>query len=471
MNPKGEVGEETAAALSASWRIRSRSMRLAGLFAALLTVLAAGVVAALYFAFSNEITRNQIATLESEARLLAGFGDRTGAAAIAALVEANPGKETLYIVEDAQGQRLSGPTVLDIKALDTAKRRLLLTYRQGPVSSQAREAVGVRRPLRTGGAVIVAKDMASARRFARWVLLSFLAGVGVLLGAVVAVGFALATAMRRRVDTLTKSIREIMSGDMSHRLGLAGTDDEIDRLAGEVNRMLDRIERLMHGLKDVSDNIAHDLKTPLSRLRNRVEAALGEASGAESARAALERVIEDADGLIRTFDSLLLVARLEARAVAQRAEVFELMEFLTDVADLYEPIGQERGISIAVACSTPVSISAHRQLITQAVSNLVENAIKYAADTAMASIELSAGVRASGVEIAVADSGPGIPEQDRAHALKRFGRLDTSRSTPGSGLGLSLVAAVAELHGGTVRLEDNQPGLRVVLCLPQARIA
>jgi signal transduction histidine kinase len=236
--------------------------------------------------------------------------------------------------------------------------------------------------------------------------------------------------------------------------------------------MLERIELLMNSLREVSDNIAHDLKTPLSRLRNRVEAALRDPRGPEAYREGLERTIEEADELIKTFNALLLIARLEAGAVEESAEGFDLGKLVRDVGELYEPVAEEAGQRLEIGVEDGIIVRANRQLVGQAVANLADNAIKYASRAGGSAhskcIEVCVKARDGTAEISVADHGPGIAEKDRERALRRFVRLDESRTRPGTGLGLSLVAAVARLHGGTVRLEDNHPGLRAVLALPLA---
>jgi len=257
---------------------------------------------------------------------------------------------------------------------------------------------------------------------------------------------------------------------MSRRIAVTGAGDEFDVLATNLNAMLERIEALMSGLREVSDNIAHDLKTPLSRLRNSAEAALRE-TGADAYREGLEHTIEKADELIKTFNSLLLVARLEAGALEENAERFDVGRAVRDVAELYEPVAEERGMGLAVNVKSGPQLTGNQQLVVQAVANLIENAIKYSGKPinagSGAAISIDLAELPDAIEIAVADNGPGIAPEDRARVLKRFVRLEKSRTEPGTGLGLSLVQAVARLHGGSVRLEDNRPGLRVVLTLPK----
>ena len=280
----------------------------------------------------------------------------------------------------------------------------------------------------------------------------------------------------RRVDAMTETTRTIMAGDLGERLPVAGTGDEIDRLAVNLNVMLERIEALMIGLKQVSDNIAHDLKTPLTRLRNRAEQALRMSGSETEYRAALDAIIEESDGLIATFNALLLIARAESGQARDNMSEFDAAEIAHDVCELYEPLADEKGIALKLEASTPAPVKGNRELVSQALANLVDNAIKYTearpaavagAEGAPPDIVVAAQIDGDRVLLSVADRGPGIPEADRGRVVERFVRLEQSRSKPGSGLGLSLASAVARLHGGELTLEDNQPGLKSIIALPR----
>jgi signal transduction histidine kinase len=267
-----------------------------------------------------------------------------------------------------------------------------------------------------------------------------------------------------------------MAGDLGGRLPVGRSGDELDRLAENLNAMLERIEALMNGLKEVSDNIAHDLKTPLTRLRNRAEQALAN-SGEGNYRAALEQTIEESDGLIRTFNALLMIARAESGQARDNMADFDAADVAQGIHELYEPLAEDNGLRLSVR-SEPAPVHGNRELISQALANLVENAIKYGqpkaaaqplgADATAADKTILIEARRDGdrIILAVTDHGCGIPEPNRKHAVERFVRLETSRTLPGSGLGLSLASAVATLHGGDLTLDDAHPGLRATLSIP-----
>jgi signal transduction histidine kinase len=266
----------------------------------------------------------------------------------------------------------------------------------------------------------------------------------------------------RRIDAINETSRDIMQGDLSRRVPTDDRGDDFDELANNLNRMLERIEQLMEAVRQVSDNIAHDLRTPLTRLRTRLELARSGTDLQEEPREAIDKAVEDAEELLATFNALLRIARIESGSRRSGFARVELTELVRDLAELYEPLAVEKSQRLAVAVDGTVNIEGDRDLLFQAAANLVDNAIKYSPQGGR--IELSAKLRSGRPEIAVADTGPGIPTDIREKVFQRFFRCDDSRSTPGSGLGLSLVRAVAELHGARISLEDNEPGLCVRIC-------
>jgi signal transduction histidine kinase len=270
---------------------------------------------------------------------------------------------------------------------------------------------------------------------------------------------------------MSAASKKIMAGDLSQRLPVGGSGDEFDRLSVSLNTMLERIEKLNEGLRQVSDNIAHDLKTPLTRLRNKAADAIDTANE-DQRRLALDGIISESDQLIRTFDALLMISRVEAGSVAAEMSPIELSTIVADSAELYEPVADEAGLVLTSSIEPGISIQGNRELIGQAIFNLIDNAIKYSGDAKGGEISLKLLRRPDGICLSVADHGPGIPADKREDVVKRFVRLDESRSKPGTGLGLSLVEAVMELHGGTLELSDTDPekedgrGLTVSVIFP-----
>ncbi|MBM3503115.1 MAG: HAMP domain-containing protein [Alphaproteobacteria bacterium] len=280
----------------------------------------------------------------------------------------------------------------------------------------------------------------------------------------VAGGLAMGRNTLRRVDAIARTSQDIIAGDWSRRMPLTGSNDEFDRLAQSLNAMLDQIERLVGGLQSVSDNIAHDLRTPLTRLRTRLEATLMAPSVAPESRHALEQSIADADRLLAMFTALLDIARAESGVLRREMGPVDLAAVCRDVADLYAPTAEERSTPIRSTLPQPLIVHGHRALLAQALANLLDNAIKFSPKGGTITLTLErAGEEAS---VMVADRGPGIAAGDRDRAVERFTRLEESRGTPGAGLGLSLAKAVADLHRGRLILADNSPGLRAILRIP-----
>lgn len=279
-------------------------------------------------------------------------------------------------------------------------------------------------------------------------------------------GWVVSRRISGRLAALGVRSEAILAGDLRQRMPRSGRGDELDVLAASLNRMLDRIEALMAGMREVSDNVAHDMRSPLSRLRSRIEVALMGPPDAAADRRVLADTIADLDDVLATFNALLAIARAESGEPRERFEAVDLAAVARDVVDVYEPAAEDAGLAIIVDAPVPVVVRGERHLLGQAVANLLENAIKYAGGSGTVDVR----VWAEGAEahLAVRDRGPGMPDEFRARAFERFTRGERSRSTSGSGLGLSLVRAVATLHEGRVELVDATPGLRVRLIMPSA---
>ena len=270
-------------------------------------------------------------------------------------------------------------------------------------------------------------------------------------------GLVMQNLFRRMIASVSSTAVAIAQGDLGRRVRLSGRGDEFDRLAEVINDMLDRTARLMDGVRQVSNSIAHDLRTPIARARARLEDAATHAESADELRAAVDRAVVDLDGVAAVFKALLRIAEIEAGARRSAFAPLDAAELLAGLDELYEVAAEEHGGALVMAAPGPLLINGDRDLIQQAVANLLDNAIKFSPEGGTIAVRATAG---EAVEIAVSDQGPGIPAADRHRATDRFFRGEAARQTPGSGLGLALVEAVAQLHGGCLRLEDAAPGLR-----------
>ena len=434
-----------------------------------------------YFALNTRrlITEQITDTVNAE---IAGLSEQYRVGGIRRLVVVvdararRPGS-SLYLVTTFAGEPLAGnvtalpPGTLDSPGWTETRYRRLDEGEAGEHTEHHALARVFQLP--GGFRLLVGRDLDERERLYNIVLSAGRWSVAIVIILGLAGGLFVTRRVLRRVDAMTETTRTIMHGDLGGRLPIAGTGDELDRLGENLNVMLERIEALMRGLKEVTDNIAHDLKTPLTRLRNRAEQALRSAKNEPEYRAALEHTIEESDGLIRTFNALLMIARAESGQARDDMSEFDAAEIAHDIGELYEPLAEEKGIVLKVEADAPAPLKGNRELISQALANLVDNSIKYVephgagANGAPAQIVVRALTEGDRILLTVADSGPGIPEADRARVVERFVRLEQSRSQPGSGLGLSLASAVARLHGGELTLSDNEPGLKSVIALPR----
>ncbi|OAF10495.1 two-component sensor histidine kinase [Bradyrhizobium centrolobii] len=458
--------------------VRTTAFRLTLVYLLLFAMFAASLLA--YFAWNTRrlITEEITQTVNVETTEINDIYIRRGLFGLARAIEyraLRPGAN-LYLVTTPTGQAIAGnvgslaPGVMATPGWsETAYRRI-----EDADDRDHRALVRVTE-LSNGFRLLIGRDLDERRRLfgivakaAQWSIL-----IVVVLG--LGGGIFVARRVLTRIDAMTGTAQRIMTGDLSERLPVGRSGDELDRLAENLNAMLERIEALMAGLKEVSDNIAHDLKTPLTRLRNRAEEALAKSGCEADYRAALERTIEESDGLISTFNALLMIARAESGQARGNMDDFDAAEVANGIHELYEPLAEDDGMILKVKTQA-APVHGNRELISQALANLVENAIKYGKPVTQAAgtvvsmdsrqINIEAKREGDQVLLSVTDRGPGIPEGDRKHVVERFVRLEASRTLPGSGLGLSLASAVATLHGGELRLGDAQPGLVATLVLP-----
>ena len=317
-----------------------------------------------------------------------------------------------------------------------------------------------------GSHLLVGRDVGDLTGFARSMTIALALGVVLIF---TLAGVATVTVTRRtvgRIEAVNATSRAIMQSGLGQRIPLCGTADEWDKLAENLNQMLDRIEALMGEVKQVSDNVAHDLRTPLTRMRGRLEKAATRPRRAVDDQALITDTMADLDGVLRMFASLTRIAQIETSDRVAAFRAVNLAEVASEVVELFDAAAEDKGVRLATSGDARVLVTGDRDLLFDAMANLVDNAIKHGREAGRITVAVTHGE--SGAAISVADDGPGIPAHEVPHVLKRFYRLERSRRTPGNGLGLSLVAAVARLHGAHIEMRDNAPGLRFRLHFPLA---
>jgi len=463
--------------------VRTTGFRLAASYTLLFGVSALLLFGLIFSLTANAIDQETDAAIDAEIAALAEQYDRFGLPGLANLVAqrsaGNLGRHSVYLLTDSRQRRLEGN--LDSWPSQIADRGGMIEF---PVESDRggrtlRSVARARAFVLPGGfTLLVGRDLYDRLRFQGQMLQAMIWATGAMtlvgIGGGVLVGWR---SMRRLARMVSATDRVVDGGTvedpgdvLAERIPVSRRGDELDLLAGNVNRMLDRLAQLLEGLRQVTDNVAHDLRGPLTRLKTRVEVTLLAEPDMDAYRAVLEDTVAEANSLLATFNALLDIASAEAGSVRDRLEPVDLSGLAADLVELYVPAAEESGLALSLGRSEgadALTVEGHPHLLGQAIANLIDNAVKYAGRPG-ASGRVDVTVRQDGpsIVIMVADDGPGIPEADRQRAVDRFVRLSPDRSRPGNGLGLSLVAATVRLHGGRLSLEDNRPGLRVSMTLP-----
>jgi len=452
--------------------LRTNAFRLAAIYLTLFATSVLALLTFIYLSTANFIEQQTEATLDAE---MAGLAEQYNQRGLSGLVQViaersagERGDAMIYLITDPMSHPLAGNLSAwpDGQIIRPGWIGFPIEIKRG-TQREVHTARGTTFSIPGGYRLLVGRDLRDAAAFRERVTRT-LAWAGVLtLGLGLVGGIVMSRNMLHRVEAVSNTAAGIIHGDLGQRVPLTGSGDEFDQLATNLNAMLDQIERLMEGMRQVTDNIAHDLRTPLSRLRSRLEVSLLEKPDAARYEEVVRATIAEADRLLGTFNALLSIAEAEAGSNRASMDSVDLAEIARSVAELYEPFAEEKGLTLAVDAAQPVTVRGDRHLLAQAVANLLDNAIKY---TPTGSVQLVVAEGSGGARLEVTDSGPGIPPDRREAVFDRFVRLEGSRSTPGNGLGLSLVRAVARLHGGNVLLADNAagPGLRAVLTLPSA---
>ena len=449
---------------------RSAGLRLATVYAALFAISALTLVVFLWLATAGLLDRQVEAAIRADAQGLSEQWQSGGLASLQATIEerlaTNIDDDAIYLLVDADMKVLAG----NLGQWPAAVALPEVSYDMAVERAGTRSVARVRRfDLPDGDRLLVGRDM-ETRTSLRALLTSALLWsllLLILLGTVG--GLVMQRLFRRMIASISSTAAAIAQGDLARRVRVSGRGDEFDQLAEVINDMLDRIARLMDGMRQVSNSIAHDLRTPVARARARLEDAGLHASSAGELRAAVERAVVDLDGVAAISAALLRIAEIEAGTRRSAFAAVDIGALLADLAELYSAAAEEQGQMLRLQVAPGLSIHGDRNLIQQAVANLLDNAIKFSPPGSTVQVGAwavdEAGTRA--VVLAVSDQGPGIPPDDRPHATERFYRAEAARQTPGSGLGLALVDAVAQLHGGHLRLEDAAPGLTATLTLPR----
>jgi len=445
-------------------------VRFGMIYASLFGASSLALAAFLWWSTAGLLDRQNEAAITVDSQ---GLVDRFREGGLPALVDTidqriagNIDDDGIYYLADANLQHVAGnldrwpprlPTDFEWAQLQIDRNGTLVTARVH------------REELPGGLSLIVGRDIEARAQLRSLVADAMLwaAVIAVLLGTIGAV--AVRGLFRAMLDDVSATAAAISAGDLTRRVKVTGHSDEFDLLAETINDMLERIARLMDGVRQVSNAIAHDLRTPITRARMRLEDAANTARTEADLHGAIERAQADLDGIVAVFQALLRIAEIEAGARRSAFAEVDVAPLLSDLAELYEAAAEETGQTLAARIPPHARIYGDRDMIQQAVANLLDNAVKFSPPQGV--IRLAAHATPGAVEIVVADDGPGIPAEDRERAVQRFFRAEAARSTPGSGLGLALVQAVAMLHGGTLRLEDNAPGLRAVLVLPVSTAA
>jgi signal transduction histidine kinase len=440
--------------------LRTTSFRLTVRYALLFAASVALLGAAIYFEVARFATEQQDDVIEHEIEAIQRAARGLGASEIASLVSTHvaqpPGPAVRYRLFDAQGVVLAGTLPLD-------RPRVKSFWFEGPRVDKPRKTGRIRargERLDDGLVLVVAQDgevQEELDDLREVIARDFGYGLAFTLLLAVVGGMVMSAGALRRVEAVNRTAREIVGSDLSRRLPVRGTGDELDRLSESVNGMLARIEAQVDAMRQVSADIAHDLRTPLTRLRIQIESAL-QLDDPERLRAALQRLLGEVDGLLATFTALLRIAQLEAANRTTVREAFDLSEVLATLTEVYQPTADGKAQTLCAEIEPGLRVTGDRDLMAQLFANLLENASHHSPEGAR--IDLTARRAGTHVEVVVADNGPGIPVDEHEKVFRRMYRLERSRTTPGSGLGLALVAAIAGMHEARVTLADNGPGLR-----------
>jgi signal transduction histidine kinase len=459
---------------------RRTPFRLTLLFIALFAIAASAVLSYVYFASASEARARTEADVSAEIGVLTGIYNARGIDALnQAMVERIlRGGSYDYRLLNRAGEVIT-TSLTESPIVDYRGGQQWATYRLTATDETGRvrrtQSLGVQMGLSGGETLFVGQNMGDIEAYLARLTTALWGAMGLVLLLGLGGGLLISRNVERAMGRLNRVVSAVEIGDLKARAEVKGSGDELDELGAGLNSMLDRLEASMASIRHAGDAIAHDLRSPLTRMRARLEVALIDAeAGRVDATGALEIALSEADDLLKTFNTVLAIARLQAAGGAPDPVVFDAADLATDMAELYEPAAEDKALDFSAEIQRGLMIDANRPFLAQALANVIDNAIKYTPSGG--AVMLRARRRSSGeIEFSVTDTGPGVPDEDRERVVQRFVRLENSRTEAGSGLGLSLVAAVAEAHGGRVQLDEGPgsvdgsgPGLRVAVILPPA---
>jgi len=453
--------------------IRTTATRLSALYILLFSIVAAGLAIYMTNLSISMLTSQTQQALQEEVAGIEALYQRGGITLLMRTIDRRtrqPGA-FLYLVTDPAGRILAGNVGSIEPGLlvpgDFAGEAFRYSRYGDNEGRHLHKAVGAVINLPNGMKLLVGRDLGEPEQFMAVIRKALItAFVAMVIGAFL-IWFFIGRRALHRIDSISRASQRLMGGDLSGRLPVSGSGDEFDRLSKNLNIMLERIEELNTGFRQVSDNIAHDLKTPLTRLRNRAEETLAGNRQVDDYRSALEDIIAESDQLIRTFNAILMISRIEASQSIEHLKLMSMRPIVEDAIELYEPVAEEAGAILLAGKTFDADVRLNRELVAQSIFNLVDNAIKYGGNQERQSEVCLAMERREGrICIVVSDNGSGIPERMKDKVTERFFRLEKSRTRPGSGIGLSLAKAVMKFHSGELVLEDANPGLRVILAFP-----
>jgi signal transduction histidine kinase len=453
------------------------SFRITLLYIAFFAVAVGLLFGVIYWATSS-FMRSQLESaigteLSSLAHVFAATGSDSAAALIARRIDESDHRMSFYLLQDPAGRRASGNLPPMHPVAGWHELPIPPGWEEDDEEEEDEEGqstdtlIARGQVLPDGWFLLVGQDTDRYTDFEEFILTAAGSSLAVAFGLALIGGWIMNVGMLRRIAAIDAAGRDIMRGNLSHRIPLRGTGDEFDRLSANLNDMLGRIQMLMEGLRQVSNDIAHDLRTPLTRLRQGLEAARAKAGTAADYRLAVDKAIAETDEILDIFGALLRIAQIEAGTRRASFADVDLSGILQTIAETYAAVAEDHRQHLTSRVSNGISVRGDRQLLTQMFANIVENALRHTPAGTRIDVELKEAP--AGPVCTIRDDGPGIPEPERQKVFRRFYRLSSSRATPGSGLGLSLVAAVAELHRIVVETGDNQPGLRVTLLFPRSQ--